>query len=342
MRSFAILTAAACLLAGPALAADALLQRAQEQFKPLPAKAPLAKEASAQRVDLGRKLFFDPRLSTSGLISCNSCHNVGAGGADGMETSIGHGWAKGPRNAPTVLNAVYNTSQFWDGRAPDLKAQAQGPMQALVEMNSTPDRVVKVLSSIPGYKAEFQQAFPKEKNPVTFENAADAIAVFEATLTTPDSPFDRYLKGDSKALDARQKQGLALFMDKGCSSCHGGVNVGGDGFHKFGLAKDPDVALRPEGDTGRAKVSQSEADSYAFRVPTLRNVALTAPYFHTGKVWDLKQAVRVMADVQLGQSLSDDEAEAITAFLHSLTGKQPQVMLPQLPPNGSETPLPQP
>ena len=226
------LTIVVSLLAGIAWGADDTMKRAQGLFKPLPTKAPTQKNnpSSPAKVDLGKKLYFDPRLSASQLISCNTCHNVGLGGGDLQETSIGHGWQKGPRNAPTVLNAVFNIAQFWDGRAEDLKAQAKGPVQASVEMNNKPDQVVATLKSIPGYVNLFRMAFPGEKEPITFDNMARAIEVFEATLLTPDSPSDRYLKGNRKALSPKEEKGLALFMDKGCVACHGGINVGGSGY----------------------------------------------------------------------------------------------------------------
>ncbi len=340
MRSAILAATALAVVSGTAHAADDLLKRSRDLFAPLPGVGSEAKGADPALVDLGKSLYFEPRLSASGLISCNTCHNVGAGGVDGMETSVGHGWAKGPRNAPTVLNATFNTSQFWDGRAPNLKEQAKGPVQAGVEMNNSPDRVEATLKSIPGYVSQFAKAFPKAKDTVTFDNMATAIAAFEATLVTPDAPFDRYLKGDAKALTAQQKKGLATFVDSGCASCHSGVNLGGNSFQKFGVAKAPPESARPEGDKGREKVTSNSDDAFAFRVPTLRNTALTAPYFHTGKVRSLEEAVRVMGESQLGRTFSDAETADIVAFLGSLTGKQPQVTLPILPASSATTPAP--
>jgi len=296
---------------------------------------------TAAKVKLGKMLFFDPRLSGSQLISCNSCHNLGMGGDDNQETSTGHGWAKGPRNAPTVLNAVFNIAQFWDGRAKDLKAQAKGPVQAGVEMHNTPDVVVATLKSIPEYVAAFKAAFPKAADPVTFDNMARAIEDFEATLITPDSPFDKFLKGDAGALNATEKKGLALFIDKGCAACHQGVNIGGQAYFPFGVAEKPGSDILPPGDKGRFKVTKAKEDEFAFRAGPLRNIALTAPYFHSGKVWSLKQAVAIMGDTQLGKgALTEADVEAITAFLKTLTGKQPQVVYPILPPRTDATPLP--
>ncbi len=326
----------------PAWGSDDLLSQARQLFKPIPAAAPAQKgnPASPARVKLGKMLYFEPRLSASYLISCNSCHNVGMGGGDMQETSIGHGWQKGPRNAPTVLNAVYNIAQFWDGRAKDLAEQAKGPVQAAVEMNNTPERVVATLKGIPAYDALFKKAFPGEKDPVTFDNMAKAIELFEATLVTPDARFDRFLKGDAKALKAKERTGLKLFMDKGCAACHGGINLGGTGYYTFGVVKAPDADLRPATDTGRFKVTHAESERFAFKSPSLRNIVLTPPYFHTGKVWKLDEAVAVMGSVQLGAALSHEETDQIVAFLGTLTGRQPRVAYPILPANGPTTPTP--
>jgi cytochrome c peroxidase len=334
-------TMALCL-SSAAWAADDLVSRAQESFKPVPSMVPAVKANAVthDKVDLGKKLFFDPRLSVSGMLSCNTCHNLGMGGDDNQETSMGHGWQKGPRNAPTVLNAVFNIAQFWDGRAEDLKAQAKRPIQAGVEMNSKPDQVVKTLASIPAYVVEFQKAFPNEKEPVSFDNLAMAIEAFEATLITPASRFDQFLEGNATALNETEKQGLSLFMDKGCSSCHNGVNIGGNGYYPFGVVEKPGAEILPAGDKGRFAVTQTADDNYVFRAPALRNVELTAPYFHSGKVWGLKQAVAVMGQSQLGAKLTDGEVDAIVAFLKSTTGEQPRVEYPMLPPSTDTTPRP--
>lgn len=293
------------------------------------------------KIELGHKLFFDPRLSKSQIISCNSCHNLGTGGVDAGPTSIGHGWAKGPRRAPSVLNAVFNVAQFWDGRAVDLKTQAKGPVQADVEMNNTPAAVEATLKSMPAYVAEFKAAFPNDASPVSFDNMANAIEAFEATLTTPNAKFDKFLAGDANALNDTEKKGLRLFIDKGCSGCHSGVNVGGNGYFPFGVAEKPDAAILPVADRGRAKVTNSDADAFAFRSAPLRNVALRAPYFHSGAVWTLEEAVDVMAKTQLGAALSPDENAAIVAFLNALNGDQPKVAYPILPARTKDTPRPQ-
>jgi cytochrome c peroxidase len=321
---------------------DLTMKRAKALFKPIPSTAPALKDNSSSPVKLalGKMLYFDPRLSTSFLISCNSCHNVGLGGVDLQETSVGHGWQKGPRNAPTVLNSVFNIAQFWDGRAKDLKEQAKGPLQASVEMNNSPERVVETLKSIPEYAALFKKAFPKEQDPVTFDNVAKAIELFEATLLTPGAPFDRYLQGDPKALNVSQRQGLELFIAKGCSSCHNGINIGGEGYFPFGVLEAPDAEIRPAGDLGRFKVTNVSSDRYVFKAPTLRNIVLTPPYFHSGKVWNLRDAVRVMGVAQLGSQLNSEEVDKIVAFLNALTGKQPKVEVPILPPSSEITPHP--
>ena len=336
------LAAMFALAAGTALADDALMQAAQETFKPIPSVLPAVKDNAVthNRVELGKLLFFDPRLSASEIISCNSCHNLGTGGVDAGPTSVGHGWAKGPRRAPTVYNAVFNIAQFWDGRAADLKAQAKGPVQASVEMNATPEHVVKTLLSMPEYVEMFTKAFPGEASPVSFDNFAKAVEAFEATLITPAAPFDQYLEGDPKALTEREKAGLKLFMDKGCSGCHNGINVGGNGYFPFGVVEKPGAEVLPVGDKGRYNVSKTASDEYVFRAAPLRNVALRAPYFHSGQVWTLKAAVGVMGEAQLGAKLTDQEEDDIVAFLNSLTGQLPKIDYPILPTRTATTPPP--
>lgn len=331
------------LLPGIVLADEDLLRRAQGLFKPIPNEPPALAEniLSPERIELGKMLYFEPRLSRSWLISCNTCHNLGMAGVDMVETSLGHGWRRGPRNSPTVLNAVFNIAQFWDGRAADLKEQAKGPVQASVEMNNSPDRVVATLQSMPEYVAAFEKAFPEQSEPVSFDNMARAIETFEATLLTPDASFDQFLGGDEKALSAEEKRGLGVFMDKGCAACHSGVNVGGNGYYPFGVIEKPGADLLPLEDVGRFKVTQTATDKYVFRAPPLRNVVLTPPYFHTGKVWNLRQAVAIMGSTQLGTELADQEVTAIVTFLGTLTGTQPQVEHPVLPPVTDNTPLPE-
>ncbi len=345
MQSFAILTLLASLgVSSLASAADDLMISAQAQFKPIPEKPPAlpGNPANPAKVELGKMLYFDPRLSASHSISCNSCHNVGLGGVDSEEKSIGHQWQRGGRNAPTVFNAVFNTAQFWDGRAKDLEEQAGGPMRNPIEMASPKGHVSEQLAAIPGYVTAFKAAFPGEPSPVTFDNAQKAIAVFEATLLTPNAPFDRYLKGDEKALTATQKQGLQLFIEKACAACHNGINVGGGMYAPFGILERPGAELLPPADKGRFMVTETVGDQYVFKVPTLRNIALTAPYFHSGRAWDLGQAVGVMAVSQIGAPVSAEEIQKITAFLDSLTGEQPRIVYPILPPSVAATPRPEP
>ncbi|MBA3040724.1 MAG: cytochrome-c peroxidase [Alphaproteobacteria bacterium] len=340
LTSVAVLVLATSAFAADPAPAD-LRASALEIFKALPSTTPAVANnpITPDKILLGKALFFDPRISASGVFSCNSCHNLATGGDDNLETSIGHGWQKGPRNSPTALNAVFNVAQFWDGRAEDLKAQAKGPVQAGVEMANTPVQVVATLKSMPQYVEWFKAAFPGEEDPVTFDNFAKAIEAFEATLVTP-APFDAFLNGDDAALTAEQKKGLALFIDKGCSTCHAGTNVGGEGYFPFGLIEKPGADVLPEKDKGRFAVTNTADDSYVFRAAPLRNVALTAPYFHSGKVWDLKQAVGVMGTAQLGEELKEDEVDLIVAFLGSLTGKMPEVTYPVLPAETDATPRP--
>jgi len=324
-----------------AASASELRDEALEMFAALPSTIPALTDnpVTPQKIDLGKALFFDPRMSASGVFSCNSCHNLATGGDDNMPTSIGHGWQKGPRNSPTVLNAVFNEAQFWDGRAADLAEQAKGPVQAGVEMANTPANVVATLNSMPQYQDWFKASFPGEDDPVTFDNFAKAIEAYEATLITP-APFDAFLNGDDNALTDEQKEGLALFMDTGCASCHNGVNIGGTGYFPFGLIEKPGADVLPPDDRGRFAVTETADDSYVFRAAPLRNIDQTAPYFHSGKVWDLEVAVAIMGTSQLGTELNDDEVDKIVAFLGSLTGEVPQVTYPVLPTETLDTPRP--
>ncbi len=323
-------------------AEDPLMQQAQGLFEPIPLEPPAIEGVTATppMVELGKALYFEPRLSASHNISCNSCHQIGLGGVDMLPTSIGHNWQTGTRNAPTVLNAVFNTAQFWDGRAADLKEQASGPVENPIEMAITHQHAIEMLNGIPGYKPMFEAAFPKDDDPITIQNVETAIAAFEATLITPNAPFDQYLRGEADALSAEEKEGLQLFIEKGCASCHNGIGVGGGMYSPFGVVEKPGADILPPADKGRFEVTKTADDEYVFKVPTLRNIGLTPPYFHSGQSWDLKQAVGVMATSQLGENLSDDQIEKITVFLQSLTGEQPEVTYPILPPSTVETPKP--
>lgn len=320
---------------------DQLRETAKRLFTPIPQVQEIVaqKKLSADQIELGKWLFFEPRLSTSNIITCNTCHSVGTGGADNIPTSIGHGWQAGPRNSPTVFNAVFNIAQFWDGRAKDLAEQAKGPVQASVEMNATPDHVEATLKSIPQYVDFFAKAFPGEKDPVNFDNMAKAIEAFESTLVTPNSRFDQYLAGKDTMSDLEIK-GLSLFINKGCVACHAGINIGGQGYFPFGVIKRPGAEVLPPDDKGRFAVTATASDEYVFRAGPLRNIALTAPYFHSGEVWDLETAVAIMGTSQLGTELNPEEVKAITAWLRTLTGDQPKVEYPTLPASTPETPRP--
>lgn len=294
-----------------------------------------AKVEDAAKVELGKKLWFDPRLSRSGFISCNSCHNLAMGGSDNLPSSIGHNWQEGPINSPTVLNAVYHLSQFWDGRAADLQEQAEGPIANPVEMAFSHDMAVDVIRSIPQYVDEFEAVYGDRK--VDLERITNAIAVFEETLVTPNSRFDQWLKGDDKALTATELKGYELFKSVGCTACHMGPAAGGTMYQKMGLIKPYETKSDA---VGRAAVTGNEAEKFFFKVPTLRNIELTYPYFHDGAVWTLEEAVEIMADIQLGRQLKKNETDAIVAFLRTLTGDQPQLTMPILPPSNNNTPRP--
>ncbi|HEC07125.1 MAG TPA: cytochrome-c peroxidase [Thiolapillus brandeum] len=289
------------------------------------------------QVELGKKLYFDPRLSKSGFISCNSCHNLSMGGTDNLKTSIGHKWAQGPINAPTVLNSSLNLAQFWDGRAKDLKEQAGGPIANPGEMASNHTLAVDVLKSIPGYVREFKLVFGTGK--VTIDEVTQAIAEFEKTLVTPNSRFDQWLLGKKDVLTRKELAGYELFKSSGCSGCHNGPAVGGNSFQKMGLVEPYKTSSKAE---GLVAVSGKDADRFKFKVPTLRNVELTYPYFHDGEAETLTEAVDIMGRLQLGRKFSEAENAQIVAFLKTLTGEQPSFQLPILPPSTEATPRPKP
>ena len=287
--------------------------------------------------ELGKKLYFDPRLSRSGFISCNSCHNLSMGGTDNIPTSIGHNWQQGPINAPTVLNSSLNIAQFWDGRAADLKEQAGGPIANPKEMAFTHELTVSVLESIPGYVLEFKQVFGKEG--ITIDEVTAAIAEFEKTLVTPNSRFDQWLLGDAGALSEQELAGYRLFKESGCIACHNGEAVGGNSYQKMGVVAPYKSAVDAE---GRSAVTGKDSDRFSFKVPTLRNVELTYPYFHDGAAHTLGEAVDIMGRLQLGRTFSSVENASIVAFLKTLTGEQPRLLLPLLPPSVDATPRPVP
>jgi cytochrome c peroxidase len=306
---------------------------AEEPIKPI---KPVQNINLAQ-VELGKKLYFDTRLSKSGFISCNSCHNLSMGGTDNLKTSIGDHWQQGPINAPTVLNSSLNVAQFWDGRAADLKAQAGGPIANPGEMASSHTLAIDVLESIPAYVTEFKQVFGKEK--INIDMVTQAIAEFEKTLVTPNSRFDQYLLGNNDAITANEKAGYKLFKDSGCVACHNGEAVGGNSFQKMGVVKAYKTKSSAQGLSG---VTGKDADRFKFKVPTLRNVEMTYPYFHDGEAATLTDAVDMMGRLQLGKKLSSKQNAQIVAFLKTLTGDQPEFLMPILPPSTDKTPAPKP
>lgn len=308
-------------------------QAADEPIQPIEAHKP----KNPKMVELGEMLFFDPRLSKSGFISCNSCHNLSMGGSDNLPSSIGHKWHQGPINAPTVLNSSMNLAQFWDGRAKDLKDQAGGPIANPGEMAFSHALTVDVLRSIPQYRTRFKQVFGSDQ--INIGMVTDAIAAFEETLVTPDSRFDKWLKGDKTAINQTEADGYKLFKESGCVSCHNGPAVGGTSYQKMGVHEPYKTTSKAE---GRMAVTGKEADRFMFKVPTLRNVELTYPYFHDGAAATLEEAVDTMGRLQLGRKFTKDENAKIVAFLKTLTGKQPDIKLPILPPSTNETPRPKP
>ncbi len=305
---------------------DTLWQRATQLFEPLPTAAPKPDNpAAAAKIELGKTLYFDTKLSQSGNVSCNSCHSLATFGVDNLPTSPGDAGEHGDRNSPTVLNAALHAAQFWDGRADDIEAQAGMPVLNPVEM-AIPSRqfLVDRLSEYPDYELGFAKAFPGEEGGLTYRNIQRALAAFERTLLTP-SRFDSYLEGDRSALTSAEKEGLKTFIGYGCAACHNGVTLGGHIFRKFGLSDDYWVHTRsPKVDEGRFKVTGDAGDRYVFKVAALRNVAETWPYFHDGSVETLDQAVRVMVQLQIGVEMADEEVANLVAFLESLTGALPE------------------
>ena len=310
-------------------------------FEALPNKAPAPKDnpTTPGKVALGSKLYHDARLSVDGTVSCASCHSVMSSGTDNRPTSVGIRGQVGGRNAPTVLNAAFLSVQFWDGRAGTLEDQAKGPLTNPIEMGMPSlDAVVERIKSIPGYVVEFEKVFGKDS--VNIDNYAKAVASFERTLITPDSPFDRHVKGDKKALSKLALEGKKHFEELGCTSCHSGAAFSGPAlpegvgfFQKFPVfpGSKYDTQFELLTDTGRFEATKKEEDKHFYRVPTLRNVAITAPYFHNGKVNSLEDAVQVMAKTQLNKELTPAQTKAIIAFLESLTGKIPEQKMPLLP-----------
>ncbi len=333
----------------PPVSPAALLERAKPILGALPREIRSETNPSTpEKIALGRQLFFETRLSKNHDISCASCHELDHYGIDAdtrdgarTKTSVGHKGQLGGRNTPSVYNAGLHFVQFWDGRAEDLESQAKGPILNPVEM-AMPDEaaVLTTLESIPGYEDAFAKAFPGERKPISYDNVAKAIAAFERQLITP-AKFDAFMGGDLTALSAEELRGLQLFLDVGCTQCHTGATVGGTMFQKLGTVK-PWPGLTDE---GRAEVTKSAADRFVFKVPSLRNVAETAPYLHDGSVADLATIVQLMAEHQAARGkLADGEVAAVVAFLGSLTGTPPMdaIAVPELPPSGPKTPKPDP
>lgn len=303
------------------------------------APAPEDNPTSEAKVILGKMLFMDPRFSSTGTVSCNSCHNVMEGGDDSRTFSMGVHGKTGGRNAPTVWNSAFHSVQFWDGRANLLEDQAKGPVTNPVEMGmSEIESAMDKVRAIPGYKPYFEKAFGKDS--MTVDNAAKAVAAFERTLITPNSPYDKYVKGDKKAITAQQVKGMETFAAAGCTACHSGAAFNGpkmefgQGFYaKFPTFTDNVYNKKYDlsADKGREEATAKAADAHMFRVSTLRNITDTAPYFHNGSVNDLSEAVAVMAKTQLNKDLSDQEVKDIVAFLGALTGEYPQITMPRLP-----------
>jgi cytochrome c peroxidase len=310
------------------------------QALPDRAPEPAANPSTPAKVELGKMLYLDPRLSSTGTVSCNSCHNVMLGGEDNRGGSVGVHGQVGGRSAPTVWNAAFNSVQFWDGRAPSLEEQAKGPVTNPIEMGMKSwDEVVARLKAIPGYPEAFAAAFGSG-DVVTADNAAKAIAAYERTLITPNSAYDRYVTGDQSALTEQQVRGMNTFAEVGCSNCHAGPAFNGPAlpegtpfFMRFPTFVNGmfEAKYGFSQDKGRAEVTKKAEDEHLFKVPTLRNVALTAPYFHNGKVKTLDEAVRVMAKLQLNRDLSDQQIADVVAFLNALTGEFPQQQMPRLP-----------
>jgi cytochrome c peroxidase len=297
----------------PAVQADDFITRSDEPIDPLPRFVTL----DERKVSLGEKLFSDGRLSHNNTISCASCHSLNTGGVDRLPRSVGTDGQLGEVNAPTVLNAGYNFKQFWDGRADSLEAQIDGPVQDPKEMASSWLEVVAKLNQVSEYVGQFAAIYP---DGINAESIKDAISTFERSLITPDSNFDLYLRGNEHALTEQEKHGYQLFKEYGCSSCHQGAAVGGNLFEKFGVMNSKSRGTA-KADLGRFNVTGLERDKHVFKVPSLRNVELTAPYFHDGSAVKLEDAVRTMAKFQLGHSLSSSDLEDIVRFLRTLTGR---------------------
>lgn len=317
-----------------------ILNQASVFFRPMPENAfRNGQEASEELIELGKMLYYEPRLSRSGLISCHTCHNFALAGVDNLPVSIGHQWQKGPRNAPTVLNAALHSTQFLDGSEPDVESQALLPILDSVEMASTEERVLAFLGSIPEYAERFRVAFPDEPDPLTYNNAGIAIGAFERILLTY-SRFDRFINGDVRALDQQELEGLETFMRVGCITCHVRETFGGQTFAKFITPHELSGEVEP--DLGRFEVTGREEDRHFFKVPSLLNVAETYPYFHDGSEWSLTAAIDEIAQSQLAIELIDKDLNDLVSFMQALSGEVPEYarLMPSLPPSSHDTPLP--
>lgn len=313
-----LLFAVAIVACGPSQKTKDLMKKAK-QFGVIPEKMPGSDSDTPELVALGKKLYFEKKLSINDTQSCNSCHDITGkkGGVDNQPTSKGAQGDLGGRNSPTVLNAGFHIAQFWDGRAKDLAEQAKGPITNPIEMGMLNEQVtVEKIAGIAEYQPLFEKAFPKAEKKISYENISLAIAAFERTLRTNDR-FDDFIRGDHKALNEAEQKGFETFMAKGCQSCHSGPLFGGNSYMKLGQQNPYETP-----DLGRYAVTKKEEDKYVFKVPSLRNIAITAPYFHDGKVKTLEEAVKKMAFHQLGMKLKDDEISSIVTFLKTLTDKK--------------------
>ena len=320
----AIAMGSALAIAAPAMADDGLGDY-RDRFEPLPHFPPIPADNSLtpEKVELGKFLFFEPRISSSGVISCATCHNPALGWADRIPRATGHDGQIGERNTPTVLNSGFLEAQFWDGREPDLEGQALGPIEADVEMAMDLDSALERLTDFDLYQQKFANAYPGDEDPINADNLAKALASFQRTLNTPNSPFDRYLRGDMEALNEQEKDGMVAFVDNGCAACHSGPALTDSNFHRIQVPGSEDV--------GRYEVTGDEDDMYRFRTPTLRNVAVTYPYMNNGATETLEESVAIMGREMLGRDFEEQTVADITAFLHTLTGEMPDLEIPALP-----------
>ncbi len=313
-------------VAAPA-SADTDYSQYRDTFEPLPALPPIPADNSMtkEKIELGKMLFFEPRISSSGVISCATCHNPALGFTDRIPRAVGHDGQVGERNSPTVLNSGFFEAQFWDGREDDLEGQALGPIQDVVEMAMPLEAAIARLEEFDLYQEKFAAAYPDYDgdNVINTDHVAKALATFQRTLNTPNSPLDRWLVGDEDAMNEQQKRGMALFVDNGCAACHRGPALTDSHFYRIQVPGSEDL--------GRYVVTGEDSDRFAFKTPTLRNVALTYPYFNNGATATLAESIQVMGQEMLGQDFSEEEIADIEAFMHALTGEMPKFDIPALP-----------